>query len=143
MARVKIAIPLSYHFFTTIPVRVTDINYGGHVGNDAVISIVHEARMQYLLHHGLTELEFSGVGLIMGDLAVEFKAESFYGDRINIAIASTEFTRVGFDIIYELSKETTGKNIVVALVKTGMICFDYNSKKVSSLPQGIKERLGS
>lgn len=143
MARVKIQVPSGYPFFTTIPVRVTDINYGGHVGNDAVVSMVHEARMQYLSHHGLTELQFGGVGLIMADLAVEFKAESFYGDQMRVGIACNEFTRVGFDIIYELSKEEAGSNITVALVKTGMICYDYNLKKVSSLPQGMKELLGS
>lgn len=143
MARVKIQLPASFQFFTTIPVRVTDINYGGHVGNDAVVSLVHEARMQYLSHHGLTELQFRGVGLIMADLAVEFKAESFYGDKIRVAVACSDFTRVGFDIIYELSKEGTGKKSVVALVKSGMVCYDYGLKKVSSLPPGIKELLGT
>jgi acyl-CoA thioesterase FadM len=142
MARVKIQPPLSYPFFTTIPVRVTDINYGGHVGNDAIVSLVHEARMQYLSHHGLTELQFRGVGLIMADLAVEFKSESFYGDKITVGVACIEFTRVGFDIMYKLSKEGAGKEIIVALAKTGMICYDYNLKKVSSLPTGIKELLG-
>ena len=142
MARVKIPVPSGFHFNTTIPVRISDINYGGHLGNDSVISLVHEARMQYLQQHGFTELAFGGVGLIMADLAVEFKAEGFYGDQIQVAVTSTEFTRVGFDIIYELSKEAAGKKLIVALVKTGMICYDYGARKVASLPVGVRELLG-
>ena len=48
MARIKIELPDNFPFTTSIPVRITDINYGGHVGNDTVLSIIHEARMQFL-----------------------------------------------------------------------------------------------
>lgn len=143
MARVKISIPDSFRFQTTIPIRITDINYGGHVGNDSIVSLVHEARMQYLLSLGLTELDPGGTGLIMADLAVEFKAESFYGDQIKVAVAATEFSRVGFDLIYQLSKQAGDKHVVVALVKTGMVCFDYNTKRVTSVPVNFKDKLSS
>ena len=45
MGRVKIKFPAENPLFiTTIHVRIGDINYGGHVGNDAILSIIHEAR---------------------------------------------------------------------------------------------------
>jgi acyl-CoA thioesterase FadM len=43
MARIKIELPQSFSFTCRIPVRITDINYGGHAGNDTVLSIIHEA----------------------------------------------------------------------------------------------------
>lgn len=46
MARVHVQIPAHTHFEATVPVRVTDLNYGNHLGNDALLSIMHEARMQ-------------------------------------------------------------------------------------------------
>jgi len=46
MARIKIDIPSLQLTEIHIPVRITDINYGNHVGNDAFVSIIHEARMQ-------------------------------------------------------------------------------------------------
>jgi hypothetical protein len=39
MARVKIDLPDKFIFKTEIPIRINDINYGGHLGNDAVLSI--------------------------------------------------------------------------------------------------------
>ncbi len=49
--------------------------------------------------------------------------------------------RVGFDVFYKLIKTMEGKEIVVALAKTGMVCFDYSNRKVVALPPGIKELL--
>ena len=48
MARVKLEVPSTFSFQTTIPIRITDVNYGGHVGNDSILSILHEIRIQFL-----------------------------------------------------------------------------------------------
>jgi acyl-CoA thioesterase FadM len=48
MARIKLTLPSAFGFKTQIPVRIQDLNYGNHVSNDAILSIMHEARMQYL-----------------------------------------------------------------------------------------------
>ncbi|MFL5774339.1 MAG: acyl-CoA thioesterase, partial [Flavisolibacter sp.] len=80
MPRLKIQLPDQFTFSTLIPVRITDLNYGNHVGNDSMLSILHEARMQFLAQFGYTELEIEGVGIIMSDVSIEFKTEVFYGD---------------------------------------------------------------
>lgn len=77
MARIKIDMPEDKLAEIKIPVRISDINYGNHVGNDAFVSIIHEARAQWLQQEGYTELDFAGTGLIMSDLAVEFKMKLF------------------------------------------------------------------
>ena len=77
MARIKLEIPGQIIASFNIPIRIADINYGNHVGNDAFVSIIHEARMQWLNQYGYTELKIEGIGLIMSDLAIEFKNESF------------------------------------------------------------------
>jgi len=84
----KITLPDSFAFSCDIPVRITDLNYGGHVGNDTILSLIHEARVQYLKKFGMQELDFAGVGLIMGDAAIEFKSESFHGDVIRVWVKS-------------------------------------------------------
>ena len=78
MARVKVSLPSKFSFTTNIPVRITDLNYGEHVGNDSVLSIIHEARMQFLRYYGYTEMQFDGVSMIMSDVAIEFRNELFY-----------------------------------------------------------------
>lgn len=141
MARVKIALPETFHFSTTIALRITDINYGGHMGNDALLSIIHEARMQFLQHLGYSETNLAGIGLIMADVAVEFKNEAFYGDVLTVQICANDFSRVGFDLCYKLQKETAGKTLDVAYAKTGMVCFDYTNKKVSAISAEAAEKL--
>ena len=98
MARIKLTLPASFPFAATIPVRITDLNYGGHVGNDAILSILHEARMQFLRFFDYSELKIEGVSLIMSDVAIEFKAELYYGDVIKAYVTTDGFTRAGFDI---------------------------------------------
>jgi acyl-CoA thioester hydrolase len=141
MARIKIVLPEHFSFTTAIPIRITDLNYGNHVGNDTVLSIIHEARVQFLQQHGYKELNVAGVGLIMSDVAIELKSEIFYGDSIKVSVAAAEFSRVGFDIFYKLEKEISGNNIIVAVSKTGMVCFNYELKKISAIPDGVKEKL--
>lgn len=139
MARIKLHLPKSFSFSTQIPVRITDINYGNHLGNDAVLSLLHEARMQFLQEVGFTELNFAGVGLIMADAAIEFKAEAFYGDVLKAYVAADEFSKIGFDLFYKLVKGE--EETVVALAKTGMICFDYAQRKVTAVPEEARLKL--
>ena len=138
MSRIKIALPDSFAFSTQIPVRITDVNYGGHVGNDAILSLIHEARMQFLRHYRLSELEFAGVGLIMSDVGIEFKAEAFYGDIITASITATDFSRIGFNLYYKLTKTTADKEVILAAAKTGMVCYDYAAKKVTAVPEAAR-----
>jgi acyl-CoA thioester hydrolase len=135
MARVKLDIPAHKIFTTDIPVRITDINYGNHVGNDALVSIVHEARMQWLSANNYTELNIGGAALIMADLAVEYKAESFYGDILDVAISIGEITKISFEIFYEITTIRNDKKMLIANAKTGMVCFDYDTRKVTSVPE--------
>jgi YbgC/YbaW family acyl-CoA thioester hydrolase len=141
MPRIKITLPETFTFNTTLPIRITDLNYGGHVGNDTVLTLLHEARVQFLRHFNYTELDLGGVGLIMSDVAIEFKSELFYGDAVKAYVTADDFSKVGFDICYELVNEKNEK--VAAIAKTGMVCFDYEKKKVVAVPQEVKERLTS
>jgi YbgC/YbaW family acyl-CoA thioester hydrolase len=138
MSRIKIALPSTFGFTAHIPVRITDVNYGGHVGNDSILGIIHEARMQFLAHHGLSEMQFGGVSLIMADAGIEFKAEVFYGDTVIAAVAMENISKVGFDLFYRLEKNDNGKTVPVALAKTAMVCFDYNTKKIVAMPDDVK-----
>ncbi len=137
MPRIKLAFPEKALAQLSIPIRITDINYGNHVGNDSFVSLLHEARMQWLQHHGFTELAIDGVGLIMSELAIEFKGESFYGDQLDIAIACGEVTRVSFELFYRISTKRKEGDVLIAIAKTGMISYDYSAKKVSPLPASL------
>ena len=138
MARIKLKAPDQFHFSCKIQLRISDINYGGHLGNDAVLSLAHEARMQFLTHYGWKELDVEGCGLIQADTAIVYKSEGFYGDEIEIAIAVYDMHRCGFDLFYQMTNKTSGK--LLANVKTGMVTYDYRQAKVASLPESFKAK---
>jgi acyl-CoA thioester hydrolase len=138
MARIKIDIPEKTIGTFIIPVRIADINYGNHVGNDAFVSIIHEARMQWLKQYDYTELKIEGIGLIMSDLVIEFKSESFYGDVVEVKLGAGEISRVGFELYYRLFAKRNDVNVLLANAKTGMVCYDYDAKKVAAIPEKFK-----
>jgi acyl-CoA thioester hydrolase len=139
--RISISLPETFIFSCTIPLRIGDINYGGHLGNDAVLSIMHEARVQFLKSYGYKELDIEGVALIMSDCAVSYKAEAFYGETLIIEIAIADFNKYGFDILYKLSGSSAKKEI--ARGKTGMVSFDYQNKKICPLPPELIKKWNS
>ena len=138
MARIKLAMPEKILSILTIPVRITDLNYGNHVGNDAFVSILHEARVQWLNLHGFTELAAGGVSLIMADLAMEYKKESHYGDVLSISIGAGEISSMGFELFYSAKNQN---DELVLKAKTGMVCYDYTHKKVVRITDTLKSIL--
>ena len=143
MARVKLEIPNQLLTTIELPVRITDINYGNHLGNDALVGLLHEARVQWLSQHGFTELNAGGVPLILSDLAVVYKSEVYQGERLFISLYKGDITRAGFELFYRIIIKRGGQEIEAALAKTGMVCFDYERKKTVSVPHNLIHLLTS
>lgn len=141
MGRIKIELPEKCIAAFQIPVRITDINYGNHVGNDSLVAIIHEARMQFLHQHNYTEMDVAGTSLIMNDLSVEFKSEAFYKDVLEVSLFTGEIFKVGFEFFYSLSAIRDRSPILIAKAKTGMVCFDYKEKKLIQVPDELKKIL--
>ena len=138
MARIKIELPQKCLASFNIPVRITDINYGNHVGNHSMVEMIHEARALFLAQYGFTELDAGGTALIMSELLVEFKNESFYGDLLEVKIFSGEISKKSFEFFYLVTTLRNEKIVTIAHAKTGMVCYDYNTKKVDLLPEKLK-----
>jgi len=137
MPRVRLKPLDHYPFSTQIAVRVTDLNYGGHLGNDSLLSLVHEARVAFLSSHGFSEIDCGGVSLTMGDAAIVYQGEAYAGDELNIEVAAGEPSESGFRLFYRLIRSRDRANI--ALAETGMVCFDYKAKKIRPLPKAVAD----
>ncbi len=137
MARIKLPLPAAFPFSTEIPLRITDINYGGHLGNDAVLAIVQEARVRFLSSHGFSEMDAGGAGIIMVDAVVLYRSEAFYGDVLVVEVAVADLTAAGCDFVFRVTGRSTGKE--VARAKTGVAFFDYRSRSVVSVPEAFRK----
>lgn len=135
MPRIKLSRLEKYTFVYHRELKVGDINYGGHLGNDSVVRIVHEARLDLLRSMGLSELDLgdSKTGIIMTDLAVNFKGEGFLFDKITIHSRISEIVSTGFRVFHYFTKDSKP----VALAETGLASFDYQSRKIVPLPEAF------
>jgi len=141
MTRLALELPDEYVFSIDLSVRASDINYGGHVGNDKMLGLMQEARIQFYYSLGIkSELHFEeNVGQIISDALVIYKAESFMGDILTNQIAVQEVNKYGFDMVYHVSNKESGKE--VARGKTGIVCFDYTKRRVAPLPVSLLHRM--
>lgn len=139
--RVRISLPKRWDFATTLTVRVSDLNYGAHLGNDRVLALMHEIRVRWLQQQGWTELDLggSGVGLIQTDAAIQYKGEAFAGDVLRAELAIAEVSRRGFHLIYRLTRESDEREI--ARGATNLLCFDYRTRQLATTPEIVRMRL--
>lgn len=134
--RIKLNLPEQFIFSTLMEVRIADINYGNHLSNDAYLKYMHEARLRFFSHLGYSEMDLAGVSVIMGDCAIVFKQECFYGDVLEVEVTAAEFSARGFDLYYRFTNHQT--RALVCEAKTGIVCFDYQSRKTVDVPAAFQ-----
>ncbi len=139
--RVQIQFTKPFQFSTTIPVLINHINFGGHVGNDSTLSILHEARIRFLKQWNFTEMDCGGVSLIMADSMVQYKAEGFLHDVFVVEIYAEKTSSKSFDLYYKISTQREHKTITIANAKTGMVCFDYKTRKIAEITDVLDKML--
>lgn len=138
MTRPTLVLPETVDFSVDIAIRISDINYGGHLGNDSVLAIVHEARIGFLAQHGYTELQCAGTGLIMADALIVFRSEAFHGDVLRADVSVGEVSGAGFQLYTRLVNRATQAE--VARVRTGMVFFDYARRRPVPVPEEFSKK---
>ena len=131
--RIKLSFPDKPIYQTEIKVHIADINYGGHMGNDRFLTLMQEARLRWLQSLGLPNEKdiASPVGLIVVDSVIQYKAEVFHGENLTVEIGVGALSQKSFDLYYNVLK---ADGQVAAIGKTGIVCFDYENRKVVTIP---------
>lgn len=125
-------------FVTNIKVRVTDINYGGHLANDTVLSYFHEARVRYLNKLGVSEIDIGDqVSLTQTEAYVSYKGEGYLGDELVVAVNMSDFSRARFKVNYIISKKSDKKPVAQGFVT--LAAFNYQAKRPQRIPQSFKD----
>ena len=136
MARVQLELPEQFFFSITQTVRMTDLNPGGHVGNDQMISLLSEARYRFFCHYGHDEFGREKVGIIITDLVTAYRCESFAQENLKFEVGLMDFNKYGADLIFRVTKHPSGQ--VVVLAKQGFVFFDYQAHKVTPVPDHFR-----
>jgi acyl-CoA thioester hydrolase len=141
MPRIKLSEQEVYEFQSSLKVRPQDINHGGHVGNDNLISLVGAARAELFHSIGLSELDLGDrqTGIIITDLVVNYRAEAFLFDELRIDTHIDEIAPKGFRMFHRVRKSTK----LIALVETGFAAYSYATKKTAPIPDSFLKCLAS
>ena len=137
MAKIEIAVPEVFPFSTELDIYIEHINAGRHLGNERLVGLLNEARRRYM-----ETLPFEAFGVDTGgftgaDLAVNYKAEAHYGDRLKIEVAAQDFSKYGCDFVYRVTNLKTGQ--LCAIAKTAMLTFDYQTGNLKPVPDNYAQ----
>jgi len=141
MQRIKIDLPNKFLFSTEISVRVYDVNFAGHLSNDSILSMIHEARILFLKNWGYSEVNTEDAGIIMFDAAIQYKSQGYHGDKLNFEVTVDNFIKTGCDFLFKITNKSNGKEI--ARAKTGIAFFDYSQNKLIAVPEKFKSLIES
>ena len=141
MARSQNELQNVYEFSCEIPLRISDINYAGHVDNSRIVSLAHEARAKAFFELGFSEIDFGDgkTGMVVADITANLKAEIFLGDKVVIKTHIDEMGEKSIRVFHCV--EANGQ--VAALVESGLVAFDFKARKVSAIPEIFREKLSA
>ncbi|MDI1246684.1 MAG: thioesterase family protein [Rhodoferax sp.] len=139
MARIQIRLPSHFAFSTDITLYQSHMNYGGHLDNALLLTLVTEARIRFFKSLGYTELDVEGVGILVADAALQYRSEAFQGEVLTLRIAATDLGRKGFDMVWSMTERSSQRE--VARGKTGIVFFDYVMRKVVPMPAAFRDQL--
>ena len=129
----------SFRFNIPYRVRISDVNYGGHVANSAVLNFFQDARIAYLKNLGdYSEINIGGgCGIILPEAHVRYLAEMFHGDRLSIGVNVAELKRSSFVMRYRIERD----GVATVEGETTLVCFDYAARKPRRLDVEFRERV--
>lgn len=136
MQRVKITAPDRFLFSMERAVGISDVNYARHMDSVAMFKLIHEARLQFLASLGFTESNIFGLGMVVTDLAVDFRSESFANDLLIVDVGVSKFNKYGFDIGFQVTN--SAMESVVCNAKMGVVFFDFDKHKLAEVPRAFR-----
>lgn len=131
---------ISKNNIATFEVRVGDINYGGHMGNDKALLLFHDARIRFLESIGLSEKHIGdNAGIILNEAHVFYLKEIFLYDRLQASIAVTEVSTASFVLEYSFIREKDAVEVLKGSTK--ILAYDYDVQRVVKLPEVFAGRV--
>ncbi len=135
MARIRIDPPETFDFCTDIEIHISHINYGNHLDNALLLTLVSEARARFFKSFGYRELDVEGAGIMVADAALQYVSEAHHGEVMTVRMAARDFNKYGCDLLWQMCERDTGRE--VARGKTGIVFVDYDTKKMTTVPAGF------
>lgn len=139
MARLHIQLPEQFPYTTDMVLYQSHMNYGGHLDNALLLTLVSEARVRFFKSLGYTELDVEGAGIVVADAALQYRSEAFQGEVMVLHMGAADLAHKGFDLVWRMNEQSSQRE--VARGKTGIVFCDYTTHKVVPMPTAFREKL--
>lgn len=122
-------------------VTISDINYGGHMGNERPLLLFQQARIDFYKSLGCTELDLGDeIGNIQKESHITYHKEIFLGEELEVKIIGIDPSRSSFNIKYEIYNS---EGVLAVEGSTLLIAYDYKKNKVSRIPKSFSEKISA
>lgn len=125
--------------FSTRLVCPPPLHPGAHTDNVQLLQLASLARLRFFAALGYRESDVLGLSLFVGDQAVQYCAEAFTNQSVEVQMVVRDVATKGFDMAYRLVDANSGS--LITLGKIGMVCVDPRSKRACALPAPFKRQL--
>jgi len=120
-----------------LKVRISDINYGNHVGHETFFSFFQEARIAYLDQFGFSEFDIGGCGIMVSEANCKYRHELSFGDDVRVQCRVSGLKTRTFTMDYRILRGVD----TCAYGFTTILCIDYVNKKIVRLPQAFVTKI--
>lgn len=121
-------------------IRIGDINYGGHMGNDKALLLFQDARISFLNSLGYSELDIGeNAGIILAEVYLKFKKEIFLNDNVRVIVKISDIKETSFRMNYSVFKQGDDKEAITGYTK--IVSFYYPNKKVVPIPKDFLQKI--
>ena len=119
-----------------LTVRVTDMNYGRHLGHDTLVSLLHEARIQAFGALGLTEWDLGGYPSVVADLAVQYQSEARWPDALVVETAIPVPAGRSITVYHRVLHAEGGRPVATA--RLNVLLVDPDAGRPVAIPEAVR-----
>ncbi|WP_458526731.1 acyl-CoA thioesterase [Onishia taeanensis] len=123
----------------SLSVRITDMNYGRHLGHDALVSLLHEARTEALASRGLREWDLGGCPSVVADLAIQYQGEAAWPDMLTVETAIPPVEGKALCVYHRVMREHDQRPVATA--RLNLVLLDPAAGKPVAVPGAVQEAL--
>lgn len=123
----------------SLSVRVADMNYGRHLGHDALVSLLHEARIQAFAALDLPEWDMHGYPSVVADLAVQYQSEARWPDALVVETAVPTPEGKALTVYQRIVHAESGKTVAVARIN--QLLIDMTTGRPVNVPEAVVRAL--
>ena len=131
-----------------IAVRFGDCDLLGHVNNAKYLTYIESARIDlwraqlgFLRSHVIDEHGKRGHGFILARAEIDFRAQTRYGDELEVRLGLGAFGRSSLTYDYDVVR--VSDQVLVATAKTVQVWFDYDGNRSLPISDELKEKLST